>query len=178
MSTFRPLFAALAMAACGGAAIAAQSATVARGYTVPAFDKVAAAGANGVIVHLGGAPSVRAQGPAKTLDKMEVVVERGGLPIRPRREYRNDFDWRGLEPATYTVTLPRLTDAALAGSGEMRIDRAEGDRFAATVAGSGYAEITAKDTANVSIVGSGDALITGGAHCAVTRIGSGRAHCG
>ena len=237
MSPLRFGFMSLALAAGGGAAVlAAQSAPVERGYRVSGFDKIAAAGANVVVVHLGGAPSVRARGPAETLDKMEVVVERGGLQIRPRREYRNRFDWGNLKPATYTVTLPHLTDAALAGSGQMRIDRAEGDRFAASVAGSGEldigavrvaqakfstagsgnltargnatradlsvagsgsirargvtartaavsiagsgnAELTARDTVSVSIVGSGDADIAGGAHCTVTRIGSGKARC-
>ena len=229
--------AALALVASSGAALAAQTAVEQRDYRVGSFDKVAAAGANVVIVHLGGAPSVRAQGPAETLDKMEVVVERGGLQIRPRREYGNSFYWHNLKPATYTVTLPRLTDASLAGSGEMRIDRAEGDSFAASVAGSGNldiaalrvghanlsmagsgrlsargsatradlsiagsgdiragglssrnaavsiagsgdAELTARDSVNVSIVGSGNADIGGGAHCTVTRMGSGQAHCG
>ena len=237
MSPLRFGFMSLALATGGGAAaLAAQSAPVERGYRVSGFDKIAAAGANVVVVHLGGAPSVRARGPAETLDKMEVVVERGGLQIRPRREYRNRFDWGNLKPATYTVTLPHLTDAALAGSGQMRIDRAEGDRFAASVAGSGElaiaalrvdranfstagsgnltargsatradlsvagsgsirargvtartaavsiagsgnAELTARDTVSVSIVGSGDADIAGGAHCTVTRIGSGKARC-
>ena len=227
----------LALATCSGAALAAQSAAAQRDYRVGSFDRVSAAGANLVIVHVGSAPSVRARGPAETLERMEVVVERGGLQIRPRREYSHNFDWHNLRPATYTVTLPRLTDASLAGSGEMRIDRAEGDRFAASVAGSGNldiaalrvghanlsmagsgnlgargsatradlsiagsgdirarglssgsaavsiagsgdAELTARETVNVSIIGSGDAKIGGGARCAVTRMGSGAAHCG
>lgn len=237
MNIFRPLMAILALAACGGAALAAQSAAVERSYRVGAFHKVAAAGANLVIVRVGGPASVRATGPAETLDKMEVVVDREGLQIRPRKQFTRNFDWRGLKPATYTVTLPRLTDASLAGSGDMRIDRAEGDRFTASVAGSGNldvaalrvartnlsmagsgnltargsaaradlsvagsgivkargltsrtaavsiagsgkAELTAREAAQVSIVGSGDAEIAGGARCSVSRIGSGHAHCG
>ena len=236
MSILRPIVAALALAACGGAALAAQSAVTERSYRVNGFDKITAAGANFVVVHVGGGTSVTAQGPADTLDRMEVVVEHGSLQIRPRREFRN-VDWRGLKPATFTVTLPRLAAATLAGSGDMRVDRAEGDAFAGTVAGSGdldvaalrvgrvnltmagsgnlvargsaaradlsvagsgnvrargvtvrnaaisiagsgNAELTARDAASVSIVGSGEADISGGARCQVSRIGSGRARCG
>jgi len=237
MSAFRPLFVALALAACGGAAVAAQTATDDVSYPVGSFDKVAAAGPNLVVVHVGGATSVSARGPSATLDRMEVVVEHGSLQIRPRREFRNHFDWNGMKPATFTVTLPRVTAASLAGSGDMRIDRAEGDHFEASVAGSGDldiaairvdsahlstagsgsltargsatrvdlsiagsgavharglasrtsavsiagsggAELTTRETADISIVGSGDADIAGGAHCRVSRVGSGEAHCG
>jgi hypothetical protein len=236
MSTFRPLTVALALAATGGAAIAAQSAIVDRSYRVGGFDKVVAAGPNHVLVHVGGAASVTARGPAETLDKMEVVIEHGGLQIRPRREFRNGSFWNNLKPATFSVTMPRVTDATLAGSGDLRIDRAEGGQFAATVAGSGTldvaalrvdranfsmagsgnlsargsagqtvaaiagsgnirargvasriatvtiagsgtAELSARDKASVSIVGSGDAIVTGGAKCEVTRIGSGGVRC-
>lgn len=165
MNSFRPLQAALALAACSGASLAAQSTAVERSYSVGAFHKIAAAGANLVIVRVGGAPSVRATGPAETLDKMEVVVDREGLQIRPRREFSRNFDWRGLKPATYTVTLPRLTDASLAGSGDMRIDRAEGDRFAASVAGSGNLDVAALRVgkASLSMAGSGNLNARGNA---------------
>ena len=169
-------FAALAFVACGGAVLAAQPAVVQRDYRVASFDKVAAAGANVVLVHLGGPPSVRAEGPADALDRMEVVVERGSLQIRPRREFSHGFDWHNLKPATYTVTLPRLTDASLAGSGEMRVDRAEGDRFSASVAGSGNLDIAALRVgqANLSMAGSGNLSARGSAtHAELSIAGSG-----
>jgi hypothetical protein len=180
MSAFRSSLAALAVVAFSGAAFAAQSATAERNYRVGAFHKVAAAGANLVIVRVGAAPSVHASGPAETLDKMEVMVDRDGLQIRPRKQFSRNFDWRGLKPATYTVTLPRLTDASLAGSGDMRIDRAEGDRFAASVAGSGNLDIAALRVANanLSIAGSGSLSARGSATRAdlsVTGSGSVRA---
>jgi hypothetical protein len=156
---------ALALTTCGGAALAAPSPAVERSYPVGAFHRVAAAGVNLVIVRVGGAPSVRATGPAETLDKMEVVVDHENLRIRPRKQFSRNFDWRGLKPATYTVTLPRLTDASLAGSGNMRIDRAEGDRLGASVAGSGNLDIAALRVAraNFSIAGSGNLSAKGSA---------------
>lgn len=166
MSNFRPIMVALAATACGGVALAAQSATVERGYKVGSFDKVAAAGPNSVVVHVGGAFSVNGRGPGDTLDRMEVVVEHGGLQIRPRREFRDRFDWRGMTPATYTVTLPRLSAASLAGSGDMNVDRAEGERFAASTAGSGNLKIGALrvGTAALSTAGSGTLIASGSAN--------------
>ena len=178
MSPFRPLMVALALTTCGRAALAAPSPAVERSYPVGAFHRVAAAGVNLVIVRVGGAPSVRATGPAETLDKMEVVVDHENLRIRPRKQFSRNFDWRGLKPATYTVTLPRLTDASLAGSGNMKARGLTSRTAAVSIAGSGTAELTVKQKADVSIIGSGDAQIAGGAHCTLSRIGSGRAHCG
>jgi hypothetical protein len=164
MSPFRPL-AAIALAACSGATLAAQSALAERSYRVGSFDKIVAAGPNLIVVHVGAAPSVTARGPAATLDRMEVVIEHGGLQIRPRREFRNGFDWRGIKPATFSVTMPRVTDATLAGSGDMRIDRAEGGKFAATVAGSGSLDVAVLrvSQADFTMAGSGDLTAHGSA---------------
>jgi hypothetical protein len=164
MSTLRPTIIALALATCGGAALG-QAGIIDRSYRVGSFDGVGAVGANQVVVHVGGATSVTARGPAETLDKMEVVVEHGSLQIRPRREFRDHFDWRGLKPATYTVTLPRLTAASLAGSGDMRVDRVEGNRFDASVAGSGTLDIAALRVtkAAFSMAGSGNLAARGSA---------------
>jgi hypothetical protein len=170
MGSLKWSLAGLGFAACTVALATAQSGSAqaeagARNYRVGSFDSVGAAGANLVIVHVGGAPAVSATGPAETLDKMEVVVERGALQIRPRREFRNNFDLRSIKRATFTVTAPRLKAASLAGSGEMRVDRAEGDRFAASVAGSGNLDIAAMRVGqvNLSMAGSGNLTARGSA---------------
>jgi len=144
-----------AVAALQGAA-SAQSGQ--RSYQVSTFDSVTAAGPNNVIVAVGGRASVRAKGPADVLDKMEVVVEDGELEIRPRREYRDNYRWRDQSKATFYVTAPRLNEAAIAGSGDMKIDRIDGDRFAGAIAGSGNLDIASLrvSRASFSIAGSGD----------------------
>lgn len=180
----RLLLIGLTVAAGGGTTLIAQeglaqSPAVARNYPVTSFDKVAAAGPNLVVVHVGGSPSVRAEGPADMLDRMEVVVEHGGLQIRPKREYRDHFDWSRLKRATFTVNAPRLTVAAQAGSGEMRVDRAEGDRFDASVAGSGSLDIAALRVrkARLSMAGSGNLTARGSAgEAEVSIAGSGTVH--
>jgi hypothetical protein len=163
MGILKSSLAGLGLVACTAAIVTAQSGLAqsgetARGYRVGAFDSVASAGPHLVVVHVGGAPSVSAEGPADTLDKMEVIVEHGGLEIRPRREFRDHFNWNSLKRATFTVTAPRLTAASLAGSGDMRVDRVEGDRFDASVAGSGNLDVAALRVgrAHFSMAGSGN----------------------
>jgi hypothetical protein len=165
MTFIRPGWAAVALATLSGAALAAQSAPADRSYRVGAFDKIVAAGPNQVIVHVGGSTSVTARGPAETLNMMEVLVKDGGLQIRPRREFRNGSYWNHVKPATFVVTMPRVTGATLAGSGDLRIDRAEGGKFAAVVAGSGTLDVATMrvSEANLSMAGSGSLTARGSA---------------
>lgn len=183
----RILVSGVALAGWAAAAVAqgndAPSAgpSVQRSYDVGSFDSVSAAGPHRVIVAVGGARSVRAAGPADILDKMEVVVEEGDLEIRPKREYRRNYDWRNVPPATFYVTAPLLKAAAVAGSGDMSIDRIEGDRFSGAVAGSGNLDIGSLRVADaqLSIAGSGDIIAKGSAGRAnVSVAGSGNVRTG
>lgn len=144
---------------------AAAFAQAARSYQVGRFESVSAAGPNNVVVTVGGAASVRAEGQAEILDRMEVVVEDGDLEIRPRREFRNNFRWGNQPRATFYVTVPALRSAAVAGSGDMKIDRVEGDRFSGAIAGSGNLEVASLrvSKANFAIAGSGDLSARGSA---------------
>lgn len=174
-----------ALAACGDGAGIAQAnggqiaAAVQRDYEAGRFDSVASMGPHVVLVTVGGRHSVRAEGAAETLDMMEVVVEDGELQIRPKRDHRRDFSWREHQRATFHVALPRLTAAKLSGSGEMKVDRVEGERFAAAVAGSGNLDIGSLrvDDAAFNLAGSGDLSARGSARRAeVSVAGSGNVH--
>lgn len=149
----------------GSAAANAQGSGSQRTYRVGTFDSVSAAGPHNVIVTVGGGASVRAEGPADLLDRMEVVVEDGDLEIRPRREYRNNYRWDDRRKATFYVSAPALNAAAVAGSGDMKIDRVQGDRFSGSIAGSGNLDVGALrvSTAKFSIAGSGDLSARGSA---------------
>lgn len=154
-----------AVLAVGSSAANAQGSGSQRAYQVGPFDSVSAVGPSNVIVTVGGDTSVRAEGPADLLDRMEVVVEDGDLEIRPRREFRNNYRWDERRKATFYVAAPALKAAAVAGSGDMKIDRVEGDRFSGSVAGSGNLDIASLrvSTARFSIAGSGDLSARGSA---------------
>ena len=149
-----------AAAAVAAAALAqgGASGSTQRSYPVLAFDSVSSAGPHNVIVTVGGAPSFRAVGPADLLNRVEVVVEDGDLEIRPKREFRNNFRWGNQPRSTFYVTAPALKAAAVAGSGDMKIDRVQGDRFSGSIAGSGNISVASLRVSNgsFSIAGSGD----------------------
>lgn len=150
-----------------------------RSYSVAGFDKVSAAGPMHVLVTVGPATSVQAEGPNATLDKYEIVVEHGSLEIRPKKHKFWGSDWTGMQAATFRVTLPRLSATSVAGSGDMRVDHVKGDEFSVSVAGSGKFEIgsLAVEKANFSVAGSGD--LTARGHAAKSNVsiaGSGNMH--
>lgn len=194
-----------ALVALGAAMTAAQdearaadpAATAARSYDLAGFEGISVVGPHRIVVSVGQAFSVRAEGPAQTLADTEVEVVDGRLRIHPvdddrweRRCGERDGDgrdtwrwrcWNDYQPATFHVTLPRISSASLTGGGDMRIDRVEGAAFSASVAGSGDLDVAALrvDDAHFSIAGSGELAARGSARRSrVSIAGSGnlRAH--
>jgi hypothetical protein len=150
-----------------------------RSYEISDFGRISTAGPFHVEVEVGPAASVRAEGPKDTLDRLDIRVEHGSLQIRPKHRQFWDFDWSGIEPATFHVTLPQLSSVSLAGSGDMKIDRVDGRHFSASVADSGNLDIASLsvDDANFSVAGSGDVTAQGHAGKAhVSIVGSGNLH--
>ena len=132
-----------------------------RSFQVGAFERVSLEGSHDVVVTVGGAPSVRAEGDAAAIERLDIRVENGALKIATQRGNWSFRRNRGR--VTVYVTAPSLNGAAIGGSGDMRIDRVESPRFAASVAGSGNLEIAALRTqrADFSIAGSGNLRASG-----------------
>lgn len=112
-----------------------------RNFQVGAFQSIALSGSPDVIVTVGGAPSVRAEGDPRLVERLEIRVENGSLKIGYRENTGWNLNFGSHRNATVHVTVPTLAAAAVTGSGDMRIDRVQGDRFAGTVTGSGDLEI-------------------------------------
>lgn len=145
-------------------------------YQVAAFDEIATVGPQDVVVTLGDSYSVRLEGSPQAHALLEPVVENGRLTIKPRDANFNWFTWPRSAEATYYVTLPRLDGVAVAGSGDVTVDRVDGPSFEASIAGPGSLAIAAMtvDNANFSISGSGDISTAGTAREAhVAIMGSG-----
>jgi hypothetical protein len=170
----------LALAACNMAADANKGETGGgrsgeRSYDVGGFEGVTLAGAQNVVVTVGGAPSVRAEGDAELLDRTEVKVENGRLWLGTKK----GSNWSlggGRQPVTIYVTTPRLTSASILGAGDMRIDKIDGGRFEGSIAGAGDLEVAALrvDEADLSIAGSGNIRAAGtAARAKVTIAGAG-----
>jgi Putative auto-transporter adhesin, head GIN domain len=169
-----PLF---ALAACGTANSESRDRGLAgtRSFAVSGFDAVSLEGSDNVRVVRGSTTSVVATGPQPVLDLLNIRVEKNTLKI-DRKSGRTNWlrgDYRG---AMITVTMPSITAAGVAGSGDMTVDRADGPSFGAAVEGSGnlkVASITVK-RAQLAAEGSGDLTISGTANeSAMAAEGSG-----
>ena len=179
----RSLFLVSALAMIAGCSAGAQEnggqggsgASGSRSFQVGAFNKINLSGSPDVQVAVGGQPSVRAEGDAETLERLEVNVVDGELRIRIRPG--GSSSWFGSRRGiTVHVTVPSLSAATLAGSGDINIDRVQGQAFAATVGGSGDIEVRELRVGNASfaLTGSGGISATGGAQRAnATLSGSG-----
>ncbi len=140
-----------------------------RNFQVGAFDKISLLGSSNVIVTVGGAPSVRAEGDSKLLERLEVTVENGVLRIGYKKGSNWSFGWRKDHgPVTVHVSAPSLTGAEVAGSGDMKIDKVAGGDFAGEIAGSGEIELASLSARNASfsIDGSGGVTANGTAETA------------
>jgi hypothetical protein len=141
-----------------------------RSYQVGSFDRISLAGSHNVVVSVGAAPSVRAEGDSELLERLDVRVENGELRIGTRKgKWSMGF---GSQRAALTVyvTAPSLAAASIAGSGDMKVDKVEGGKFAASIAGSGDLDIASLrvGAADFSIAGSGG--ISGAGNAETTTI--------
>jgi len=144
-----------------GTEIAAQGSGAARTFQVAGFTAIALRGSDDIDVRVGTGFSVRAEGAPDDLDTLRVSLD--GEMLQVGRKSGVGMPWSRGAPVKVFVTLPRLTEADVAGSGDMTIDRVEGARFAAGIAGSGDLRIAAMqvDEAAFSIAGTGDVRAAG-----------------
>lgn len=148
-----------------GRPMAALAESSEKTYQLADFDEIATSGPQDVVVTQGDTFAVRAEGSPEALALLEPVVVNGRLTIQPAKGF-NWGNWPRLASATYYVTLPRLDAVAVAGSGDISVDRIEGESFDAQLAGSGSLAIATMkvDRANFALGaagGSGDVVASG-----------------
>jgi hypothetical protein len=149
--------------------------TINQTFPVGAFSKVALGGSADVVVTVGGTPSVRAEGDAERIGRLDIRVEGDQLTIGSKRHGWNWNSSKGGHVTVY-VTVPSLAAASIGGSGDMKIDKVQGGSFAASIGGSGDMQIASLQTGetNVSLAGSGSVTAGGkGQHATLSIAGSG-----
>jgi hypothetical protein len=148
---------------------------ISQNFPVGGFTKVALGGSADVIVTVGGAPSVRAEGDAERIGRLDIRVDGDELKIGSKRQGFGAWN-HGSGRLTVYVTVPSLAAASIGGSGDMKIDKVQGASFAAAIGGSGdmqIGQLQAND-ADFSIAGSGGITAAGKAQKANLSIaGSG-----
>ena len=153
--------AAIAASGCNAARSEEPGPSVSRNYQVGAFDKIEVAGPYEVSVTTGSAPSVRASGPDKAMERMVVEVEGGILKIHPKKRGGFNFGWTKDHKVLVQVTVPALRSADIAGSGDISIDKVSGEEFEGGIAGSGALKLGQVQVSLLSmdIAGSGEATL-------------------
>jgi hypothetical protein len=137
--------------------IAAQGAGNTRTFAATDFTVVDLRGADDVDVRVGPGFSVRADGDAAVLDRLKISKEGATLRIGRIRGQSSGGE------ARIFVTMPRMTAATIAGSGDMTVDRVQVADFKGAGAGSGGLSVAALEAerADLSLAGSGDIRIGG-----------------
>lgn len=151
----------LPLAACGNfggdedAGVQPTGSGGSRSFAVSDFTEVNLAGPDDVDVRVGSGFSVRAEGDEDQLARLK--IERVGDQLKVGRIRRAGINWSSGKGVTVYVTMPRITGAELAGSGNLSVDRADGADFHGGLAGSGNLSIGALAVrdARLSIAGSG-----------------------
>jgi hypothetical protein len=155
-----------------GYSVPAIAGPSAKTYQLTGFDEISTSGPQDVVVTLGETFSVRSEGSPQALGQLEPVVIDGRLTIAPRK----GFNWGRagmLSSAKFYVTLPKLDSVAVAGSGDVSVDRIDGESFEGLIAGPGSLAIAAMkvNNANFSIGASGDVTVAGTARETHVSIG-------
>ncbi len=171
------LLVSVALAACNHERHEKPGPTISKAFEVGDFQRVELAGPYDVQVKTGSKASVNVRGPQNVIDHMVIEVKGDELHIGSRNSHGFHFNWGGHDDNVQVmVTVPMLSAAEVAGSGEIRIDRIAGDKFAGSIAGSGELHVAAMEVKAlaVNVAGSGDVEIAGTAQTAEYNIaGSG-----
>jgi hypothetical protein len=154
--------AALVLSGCGEGQAEVAGPDVSRTFQVAGFDSIEVAGPFNVQVTTGAQPAVSVRGPDNIVEHMVVEVEKGTLKIHPekRKGMFGGWNWgRHKGTAQVAVNVPMLRAAAIAGTGDMDINRIATDSFRGSIAGSGnlnLAQVQVKEL-GLEIAGSGNA---------------------
>jgi hypothetical protein len=158
------ILAGLAVTACSEGRAQDNGPAAGRNYQVGAFTGIEVAGPFDVNVTTGKPVAVSAQGSERVLDALEVKVDGDKLFIRTRRGgWLNGMTWGSRDKVVFTVSVPSLAVAGIAGSGNLRIDQVSGDSFKGGIAGSGnltVGRLAVRDL-DLGVAGSGDATVAG-----------------
>ena len=128
--------------------------------TTPAYTKVEALGPDTVVLVTGDAFSIKAEGNADAIKTLRYKIEGSAIQIG-----RNKGRWLGdsAKGVTITITAPKVSSVALAGSGDFKGDKLSGDKVVIDLAGSGNVAIAAITAPVVegNVAGSGDIKVAG-----------------
>jgi hypothetical protein len=159
-------------------ALMATSSTVAatRSYNVTGFSRIRIAGPFDVHVRVGGSPAAHAIGPQDAIDRLSIEQNDDTLVVKPLPGGWGGWPTGSRGKIVIEVSAPTLRGVAIAGSGDVTVDKVRGDTLDLALSGSGSLDIAAVDVDALSatMTGSGDLNLAGRARAAKAMLtGSG-----
>jgi hypothetical protein len=164
---FIPIVAASALVAgCHPRGEEGGGATVSKNYSVGNFQQIEVAGPYDVEVRTGSNPSVAATGGERLLERTTVEVRGDKLVIHPQNNHGFfHWGWGHHGKAHFTVTVPQLGGATIAGSGGIKVDKISGNAFTGEIAGSGGLELASVEVQSLKLsIGGSGGVKTGAGH--------------
>jgi hypothetical protein len=129
--------------------------TAEKKLNITGFDRIATAGAIKTDIKVGSDYAVTLRGDPQALERYEAVLERGQLVIRPKAFAERSRMLDGRIEAT--ISLPKLTGLATAGSGDITAKGIEAQSFKTSLAGSGNMLLQGRcESVSYEIAGSGN----------------------
>lgn len=145
-------------------ASSAPASAATRTFPVGTFDRVHSAVPFDVVVRTGAPIGVHAIGKDELLARLHVSVRNGELVIEADRgRWFQSLTLRKEDRVTITVSAPRLSGAALAGPGDMRVDALRAPAVTVSLAGPGDLTIGRVESgrASINLAGPGDITLAG-----------------
>lgn len=164
---FRTLLIAAACAATAACGMSGRNDSAgpdsSRTIAVGNFSSIAVAGPYDVQIRTRGKPGVSMKGPQNILARMVVEVDGDTLHVHPQKGRLGKQTWGPHSPVTIVISAAMIDNLAVAGSGDVTVDRIEGPEFKGALAGSGALSIgaLAVDKLKLAIGGSGDIAAAG-----------------
>lgn len=143
-----------------------------RGFSVAGFDRVRSSGPFDVRIHTGQRPGVHADGPKEMLDRLRIEVRGGELQIgtQPGHWFSGWTNWGKRQRTVIDVAVPMVLAVALAGPGDITVDRVRARNFSGELSGPGNLTIGTIETGRLDLSLSGPGDITASGRAAQARI--------
>lgn len=128
--------------------------------TTSAFTAIEAYGPDNIVFVTGDSFSIKAEGNAEAIKTLRFKMDGDAIEIG-----RTKGKWFGEEAkgVTITITAPKISSVALAGSGDLKADKMAGDKVVIDLAGSGNVDVADLVAPSVegNVAGSGDIKAAG-----------------
>ncbi|MEO5911543.1 MAG: head GIN domain-containing protein [Pelobium sp.] len=127
------------------------------------FDAISSSGSFNILVKIDGTETLKLEGNAEDLEKIETVVENGTLKIKTKKVSGDNWNWKFTGKINVYISAKQLNSLAMNGSGNIKVDgKMDANSVALRVNGSGMINTAIKaETANVSVNGSGNINVSG-----------------